>query len=820
MQRKISIAIVFLIIVSLFINIFSIECVAPPPNPDAPSDFTATARSKTRIDLTWTKGKNADLTFIERNSVPSWNRNEGKIIYQDDGTSYSDTELSEKTHYYYQAWSWDSTNDLWSDSVPADNTTFANQPPLFESPSPANGSTGNLLSLSWTIPINDPDGDTFSWTIQCSNGQTSGLITGESNGTKSLPLSGLAYSTTYKVWVNATDPAPAGSGLYTRRWYTFTTKANTPPVCGTPSPANGSTGNQMSLSWNIPINDPDGDTFSWTIQCSNGQANSGTGASNGIKLLALSGLAYSTAYTVWVNATDSTGSNQWTRRWYTFNTKANTPPVYGTPSPANGSTGNLLTLSWSIPINDLEGDAFNWVIYCSNGQTNNSTGDTNGTKSVSLTGLAYSTIYTVWVNATDPVGTAKYTHMWYTFTTMEKGNTPPVLGAPSPSNGSTGNLLSLIWSILINDTEGDKFSWTIQCSNGQTMSINGASNGSKSLSLTGLAYSTTYMIWVNTTDPVGTGSKQYTRKWYTFITKSSGGGGGGGGEEPPVEPQNKKPIADVSAGEPYQGFVNATILFNGSRSSDPDGTIITWFWVFGDTTSGTGKTVNHTFLKTGTYTVTLTVTDDDGATHTDTTTCVIKQPNRRPTTPIITGPLNGTKNTVYTYTVLSTDADNDTIRYSITWGDETSYINISTFLPSGTPFTCNHSWTMAGRYVITVRVTDNQNQSSSKITVYIDTKQIGNIGYLFDDDSDGIYDAFYSDSSKQITTVQNQNGSYNIDSDDDGKWDYTFSTTNELAEYQEPPLDIQLFFIIGAIALVSIWAILISLWMRKTKEHN
>ena len=43
-----------------------------------------------------------------------------------------------------------------------------------------------------------------------------------SNGTKSLSLSGLTYSTTYKIWVNATDPT--GSGLYTRKWYTFTTK--------------------------------------------------------------------------------------------------------------------------------------------------------------------------------------------------------------------------------------------------------------------------------------------------------------------------------------------------------------------------------------------------------------------------------------------------------------------------------------------------------------------------------------------------------------------------------------------------------------------
>jgi hypothetical protein len=92
---------------------------------------------------------------------------------------------------------------------------------VFGTPSPTNGSTGNPLSLTWSIPINDPEGNLFSWTIQCSNGQVNSA-TATSNGTKLLTLSGLAYSTTYKVWVNATDPT--GSGLYTRKWYTFTTK--------------------------------------------------------------------------------------------------------------------------------------------------------------------------------------------------------------------------------------------------------------------------------------------------------------------------------------------------------------------------------------------------------------------------------------------------------------------------------------------------------------------------------------------------------------------------------------------------------------------
>jgi hypothetical protein len=98
-------------------------------------------------------------------------------------------------------------------------------------------------------------------------------------------------------------------------------KVNTPPVYGIPSPANGSINNPLNLSWNILISDPNGDSFSWTIQCSNGQSNNGTGATNGTKSLAISSLAYATTYKVWVNATDPNGSGLYSRKWYTFTTK-------------------------------------------------------------------------------------------------------------------------------------------------------------------------------------------------------------------------------------------------------------------------------------------------------------------------------------------------------------------------------------------------------------------------------------------------------------------------------------------------------------------
>ncbi len=59
---------------------------------------------------------------------------------------------------------------------------------------------------------------------------------------------------------------------------------------------------------------------------------------------------------------------------------------------------------------------------------------------------------------------------------------------------------------------------------------------------------------------------------------------------------------------------NLTVAFDGSGSSDSDGTIASHAWTFGDGTSGAGAKPSHTYAGAGTFRVTLTVTDNAGAT--------------------------------------------------------------------------------------------------------------------------------------------------------------------------------------------------------------
>ena len=77
--------------------------------------------------------------------------------------------------------------------------------------------------------------------------------------------------------------------------------------------------------------------------------------------------------------------------------------------------------------------------------------------------------------------------------------------------------------------------------------------------------------------------------------------------------QNTRPVASFIA-DPTSGPSPLAVDFDASGSYDPDGTIVSYSWNFGDGTSGTGITTTHTFTCSSdyTYTVRLTVTDDGG----------------------------------------------------------------------------------------------------------------------------------------------------------------------------------------------------------------
>jgi len=86
---------------------------------------------------------------------------------------------------------------------------------------------------------------------------------------------------------------------------------------------------------------------------------------------------------------------------------------------------------------------------------------------------------------------------------------------------------------------------------------------------------------------------------------------------------NHKPTANP--GGPYLGNKNEQVTFDGSNSTDLDGTISSYSWDFGDGNTGTGQKPTHTYNNAGTYTVKLTVTDNDDGENSETTSIIITE---------------------------------------------------------------------------------------------------------------------------------------------------------------------------------------------------
>ena len=77
--------------------------------------------------------------------------------------------------------------------------------------------------------------------------------------------------------------------------------------------------------------------------------------------------------------------------------------------------------------------------------------------------------------------------------------------------------------------------------------------------------------------------------------------------------QNRPPLASARV-SPAAPTVGQAVSFDASGSSDPDGTITTYAWTFGDGQGSNQAVVSHTYAQAGTFPITLTVTDNRGAT--------------------------------------------------------------------------------------------------------------------------------------------------------------------------------------------------------------
>ncbi|MGB5490341.1 MAG: PKD domain-containing protein, partial [Woeseiaceae bacterium] len=158
---------------------------------------------------------------------------------------------------------------------------------------------------------------------------------------------------------------------------------------------------------------------------------------------------------------------------------------------------------------------------------------------------------------------------------------------------------------------------------------------------------------------------------------------------------NLAPTADPNG--PYNATFGSQIVFDGSGSTDSDGSIVSYAWDFGDGNSGTGSSPTHTYQSDGTFTVALTVTDDGGATNTASTTATIT-PAPIPPNANAGGPYSGVVGSVIGFDgTASSDSDGTIVSYAWDFGDGG--------VASGPSPT--HSYSVDGNFTVTLTATDN-----------------------------------------------------------------------------------------------------------------
>ncbi len=414
--------------------------------------------------------------------------------------------------------------------------------------------------------------------------------------------------------------------------------ANQPPVASFTS----STANLVASFNGSGSSDPDGtiSSYAWNF----GDNTTGTGATQQHTYAAAG------TYSVTLTVTDNAGATNAVTKPVTV-TAANQPPVASFTS----STANLVASFNGSGSSDPDGtiSAYAW----------NFGDNTTGTGATPQHTYAAAGTYSVTLTVTDNAGATNA--VTKPVTVSAPANQPPVASFTS----STANLVASFNGSGSSDPDGtiSSYAWNF----GDNTTGTGATQQHT------YAAAGTYSVTLTVTDNAGATNA---------VTKPV-----------TVTAANQPPVASFTS-----STANLVASFNGSGSSDPDGTISAYAWNFGDNTTGTGATPQHTYAAAGTYSVTLTVTDNAGATNavTKPVTVTAAAGNQPPVAAFTSSSLDLT---VSVDGSGSSDPDGTIASYTWAFGDGSS----------GTGVTSSHTYAAAGSYQVTLTVKDDKGATTA-----------------------------------------------------------------------------------------------------------
>jgi len=174
------------------------------------------------------------------------------------------------------------------------------------------------------------------------------------------------------------------------------------------------------------------------------------------------------------------------------------------------------------------------------------------------------------------------------------------------------------------------------------------------------------------------------------------------------------PPTAVIAVDPPDGrpFVEQTVLFNASGSADPDGSVASCLWSFGDRTYASTVSASHVYKADGTYTVSLNVTDNDGASTVASQRISVQ--NRVPSATLSWTPVRGdiTTNFTFRYQLYDPDRTQSGLRWDFGDGQNT------------TDQSPSHRFADDGTYNITFTVLYNSGRSSIPFSAVLTVENI------------------------------------------------------------------------------------------------
>ncbi len=186
------------------------------------------------------------------------------------------------------------------------------------------------------------------------------------------------------------------------------------------------------------------------------------------------------------------------------------------------------------------------------------------------------------------------------------------------------------------------------------------------------------------------------------------------------------PTSSFSASS-TNGFVDLTVTFDGRASSDPTGPIWKFAWDFGDGSGAEGTNLlSHTYTVPGTYTATLTVTDNDGFTGTMSRVITVRAPLSAGAAPIAQFTVSPATSSVPSRVMFdsrgSTDPDGTITAYYWDFGDDNF----------GSGPTAAHTYSRAGRFTASLSVVDNSGLRDTRTATVVITGTNGNQAPIVD----------------------------------------------------------------------------------------